>query len=387
MCIRDRITPEEVHDEIFITQPGSSIATSLSIGESKPKHVGILDIRKNQFKLNPVALETVRPFVIDDVSLEDAEIDSSNEEAVVTFLRAKVDEMIRLAMAGVGPRTPKEPLIRLRVDYTGFKSVNPQRFGQAYVGKVANPSTILLFRRKRNFAPRAKGLTDEQLLLVATRPEPLDDTNMEDLVTSFLGVDDQLEILPEHEFNLALKNYVEKEENGAFEEFVRTTLVTTQSELLKDESTADAESIATRVNELTKAKREKFQSQDGGSSVPSVKPVADIAAAPPPKKKAKAKKTPKAKPTKKTKTPVTTRPRTRKKAPTKNVVKKEPKFQSLDITVVENKNKRKRSDESQNGSPAKKKKKKAVDVAATVFGAPSSQNVRHLLLLFCKAHC
>ena len=39
------------------------------------------------------------------------------------------------------------PLIRLRVDYTGFSTINTQRFGQTYVGRVANPHDMLLFTK------------------------------------------------------------------------------------------------------------------------------------------------------------------------------------------------------------------------------------------------
>lgn len=35
------------------------------------------------------------------------------------------------------------PVIRLRVNYTGYSTINAQRFGQKYVGKVANPHDVL----------------------------------------------------------------------------------------------------------------------------------------------------------------------------------------------------------------------------------------------------
>jgi len=38
--------------------------------------------------------------------------------------------------------------VRLRVDYSGYSTCNPQRFGQRFVDRVANPSDILLFTRK-----------------------------------------------------------------------------------------------------------------------------------------------------------------------------------------------------------------------------------------------
>ena len=54
-----------------ITQPGSSVATSLTAGEARRKKVGILDIRGQQFRLVPVPLSSVRAFAVGDVNLGD----------------------------------------------------------------------------------------------------------------------------------------------------------------------------------------------------------------------------------------------------------------------------------------------------------------------------
>jgi double-strand break repair protein MRE11 len=55
------ITPQESLVGTFrITQPGSSVATSLSAGEAEPKHVGILDIRDQVFRVRPIPLTQVR---------------------------------------------------------------------------------------------------------------------------------------------------------------------------------------------------------------------------------------------------------------------------------------------------------------------------------------
>jgi hypothetical protein len=49
--------------------------------------------------------------------------------------------------AGQEQSPPKLPLIRLRVDYTGFSTVHTLRFGQKFVNRVANPSDILLWAK------------------------------------------------------------------------------------------------------------------------------------------------------------------------------------------------------------------------------------------------
>lgn len=54
------------------------------------------------------------------------------------------------------PDAPLLPLIRLRVDYTGFSTINAQRFGQQFVGKVANPHDLLLFQKAPTRKPKAR---------------------------------------------------------------------------------------------------------------------------------------------------------------------------------------------------------------------------------------
>ena len=66
-------------------------------------------------------------------------------------------------------------LAPLQVDYSGFSTINTQRFGQKFVGKVANPNDILLWHKAA--ARRAKRDGEEEGALGAhelTRPEALD---------------------------------------------------------------------------------------------------------------------------------------------------------------------------------------------------------------------
>lgn len=45
------------------------MATSLSVGESVQKQVGILYVKGTKFTIRPIPLKTVRPFVFDAVNL------------------------------------------------------------------------------------------------------------------------------------------------------------------------------------------------------------------------------------------------------------------------------------------------------------------------------
>lgn len=50
------------------------MATSLCEGEAKEKFVGLLHIVDKKFKLVPLKLKTVRPFVFETITLSDCEI-------------------------------------------------------------------------------------------------------------------------------------------------------------------------------------------------------------------------------------------------------------------------------------------------------------------------
>jgi double-strand break repair protein MRE11 len=84
------------------------------------------------------------------------------------------------------------PLVRLRVDYTGFGTINSQRFGQKFVGKVANAHDMLLWAKApaRRVKPEASGVADGGLEadgeaaagglgLSGLRPEQLDQVRSE----------------------------------------------------------------------------------------------------------------------------------------------------------------------------------------------------------------
>ena len=72
---------------------------------------------------------------------------------VTAVIERKVEQMIKdtAQRSGAGQDEASTgrmlPLIRLRVDYTGFSTINAQRFGQRFVGKVANPHDLLLFQK------------------------------------------------------------------------------------------------------------------------------------------------------------------------------------------------------------------------------------------------
>ena len=157
---------ESVEGQYFVLQPGSSVATSLSGGESVEKKVVIMEIMGDQYRTVPIPLRTVRPFVISDVKLSD-DLDplDANPQQIEDYLTEKINEIITSIKRDpkyANADRPELPLVRLRVEYTGFPRItNINKFGQRFIGKVANPEELLLFSKQKVVA--SKGQTSDNM--------------------------------------------------------------------------------------------------------------------------------------------------------------------------------------------------------------------------------
>ena len=60
------------------------MAVDLTEAEAKSKHVALLQLRGDQWKMEPIPLQTVRPFLVKEIILEDhdEEHDLNSEEGL-----------------------------------------------------------------------------------------------------------------------------------------------------------------------------------------------------------------------------------------------------------------------------------------------------------------
>eukprot|EP00899_Mesostigma_viride_P021826 jgi/Mesvir1/29645/Mv21489-RA.2 len=270
-----RVEPEPSSEnacDFVITQPGSSVATSLIEGEAKRKHVLLLKVKGLDYQTRNIPLETVRPFEHESIVLADLPelaaptggtgtgggrardvLSKAVEDKVSRALEEKVEAMIERATAGA--KTDDLPLIRLRVDYTGFSTINPQQFGQKFVGKVANPFEILLFS-KQKLAP-TRGATHGAMPLDGLRPEALDQESIEHLIGDMLGRSAGLSLLEENDLGAALHEFVNKDERSAIQKLVTDTLDKAQKLIQQERNIreeADVEQFFTQEQKCRPAK-------------------------------------------------------------------------------------------------------------------------------------
>ncbi|XP_073100459.1 double-strand break repair protein MRE11 isoform X3 [Elaeis guineensis] len=222
------IDPQEVPGMGFhITQPGSSVATSLIDGEAKPKHVLLLEIKGSQYRPTKIPLKSVRPFEYAEVVLKDEpDIDPNDQASVLEHLDKIVRNLIEKSRkASVSRSELKLPLVRIKVDYSGFSTINPQRFGQKYVGKVANPQDILIFTKAAKKRQSVEDKIDDSERL---RPEELNQQNIEALVAEN---NLKMEILPVNDLDIALHDFVNKDDKMAFYSCLQYNLDETRNKL------------------------------------------------------------------------------------------------------------------------------------------------------------
>ena len=268
-----KIDPVPSTSGYHITQPGSSVATSLVESEAAEKHVGILSILGTNFKIEKTPLQSVRPFVHEIIKLSDFEelkdlngqthtIDIKVHDILTKYVyeaieNAHIEFDTKNGYQGLS-RDEKGrvlPLIRLKVERSALKegdkdfpNLNVQRFGNQFAGKVANPSSLLKFYKTK------KGTGKKN-----TRRR--EGENVNDLFPALNGDDDdkgirgadmsnrivmelekrntKLELLPEPALNDALNKYVVKEEAQALRQFVNNTIRKTQKALKRRNNMGD----------------------------------------------------------------------------------------------------------------------------------------------------
>ncbi|CAI0376121.1 unnamed protein product [Linum tenue] len=247
------VDPQEVPGMGFhITQPGSSVATSLIDGESKPKHVLLLEIKGNQYRPTKIPLTSVRPFEYTEIVLkEETDISPNDQNSILEHLDKVVSNLIDKSRRNATSRSElKLPLVRVKVDYSGFMTINPQRFGQKYVGKVANPQDILIFSKASKKGRNESVISDAERL----RPEELNQQNIEALVAES---NLKMEILPVNDLDVALHNFVNKDDKMAFYTCVQHNIQETRSKLAKDTDGAkfEEDDLILKVGECLEARK------------------------------------------------------------------------------------------------------------------------------------
>eukprot|EP00931_Biecheleriopsis_adriatica_P068125 TRINITY_DN42154_c0_g1_i1.p1 TRINITY_DN42154_c0_g1~~TRINITY_DN42154_c0_g1_i1.p1 ORF type:complete len:742 (-),score=142.44 TRINITY_DN42154_c0_g1_i1:75-2300(-) len=268
---------ESLRGEFYVVQPGSSVATSLTPGETGLKHVAVIDLRRGVFRCNPVPLWTVRPLVMRDMVLSETGLLKTDTQAIWNALTSEVDSMIAQgeeevqrrrreleARGRAGPRAlevPRIPLVRLRVEHSGYETISGQTFGQQFSGRIANPDEVLLFHRRSGGAGGAvasrkvQGIGD--ILEIEEGPVGSDDgSKIQDIIYKYIDGEQNLQILSEPDLNDAVQSFVHRAEPCAIEKFVKQAVESTNEAVLKESRAVGEEEIRVQIQDRAESLRQ-----------------------------------------------------------------------------------------------------------------------------------
>ncbi|CAK7897529.1 double-strand break repair protein Mre11p [[Candida] anglica] len=244
-------------------QPGSSVATSLCEGEAKEKCVFVLNVKGGDYSLETIPLKTVRPFVMEEVSLKAEGIlpGPASKEDIISFLTERIEELIERANKMWIESNREEddeddeddeeedveedktkskaplPLIRLRVEYSGGYEVgNPQRFSNRFVGKVANTNDVVQFYKKRSggtTSSTGKGATVKYDEKLSEELETISaEVKVQQLMNEFLQ-QTELSLLPEDGLNNAVATFLNQEDKTILKKYIDKEMAS-ETQLLLD---------------------------------------------------------------------------------------------------------------------------------------------------------
>ncbi|WFD29282.1 meiotic recombination [Malassezia sp. CBS 17886] len=223
-----RIEPESVAEkDYYISQPGSTVATSLSPGEAVPKSVALVHVHGQDFKVDPIPLRTPRPFVMKDIVLS-AE---ATAHQVDLGDRVAVSGLLRRQRSSSPPSQTRLPLVRLRVAYDDQIALgNIARFGQQFAGQVANPSDVLQLQLRRGRRDRRE--TNPARFDPAMAPaEKLDRVQLSSLVMDNVRMQ-SFDLLDANQLQQSVLQYVEKDDRYAVESFLDKSLRSLEAQIV-----------------------------------------------------------------------------------------------------------------------------------------------------------
>ncbi|KAJ6664935.1 hypothetical protein lerEdw1_005907 [Lerista edwardsae] len=241
-----KIAPTRNEQQLFyVSQPGSSVVTSLSPGEAAKKHVGLLRIKGKKMNMQQIPLRTVRPFYIEDIVLADhQDIFNPDNPKVTQAIQAFCME---------------------KVDYSGgFEPFSIVRFSQKYMDRIANPKDIIHFSRHRE--QKEKNEDEINFGKLVRKPASEGTTlRVEDLVKQYFQTAEkkvQLSLLTERGMGEAVQEFVDKEEKDAIEELVKYQLEKTQRFLKERHTDAEEAKIDEEVQRFRESRKKNVEEED-----------------------------------------------------------------------------------------------------------------------------
>jgi double-strand break repair protein MRE11 len=159
-CFTEPIYNSEMGFHVY--QPGSSVVTSLIQAESKSKSIGLLEVHLDKFRIIPLKLETVRPFIYQQFELRNYAYRLHVSEDVEKLIEEKIEEMLIEASNSRKNQNPSQmiedneqinqiqtlPILRMKIEFSGYQMTRTNFIVSKFSGRIANPNDVIQFYKK-----------------------------------------------------------------------------------------------------------------------------------------------------------------------------------------------------------------------------------------------
>ncbi|XP_044727470.1 double-strand break repair protein MRE11 [Chrysoperla carnea] len=252
-------------NDVHISQPGSSVATSLSQEEAGRKYVGLLTINRKNFKFQKIPLKTVRPFIFQNSYLDDFEFDTDSKKTlslqVEEYIKEEIDRLIIKSKEYLTghPKQPTLPLVRIRVEYRNEDEMfNPIRVGLNYAEKVANPSDLIILRK----AFTTSSIKNDIKFSMKDMEKTIESRVESKVEEYFMETNEKrkMTVLSVNGMCQALRAYIDKNDNDAIELLVNHQIEKTLN--LMKETDVEVAEIDNKLTEVTKKRMEEQLEQE-----------------------------------------------------------------------------------------------------------------------------
>jgi double-strand break repair protein MRE11 len=187
----ESFTEPHYNDEVgfHVYQPGSSVVTSLIQAESKQKHIGLLEVFQDKFRVIPIKLQTVRPFVYQQFELKNYAGSINTNEDIEKVIEERIEDMLKEAKEQY-PTSPMIPILRMKVEFSGYMMIRTNFIVSKYGGKIANLNDVIQFYKKGDiFRIKRNPHNDCEIEMenVSTNINLEDEMNEDDEVRKFIN--------------------------------------------------------------------------------------------------------------------------------------------------------------------------------------------------------
>lgn len=117
----------------------------------------MLSVHKTMFKIQAIRLNDIRPFVFDHVELSKSQtengisLDPRNMTQIEDFLIRRIERILQQQDFSKKRPELRLPLVRLKIENTGFPVIKSKRVTDHFLNKIANPMDFLQFYKKSGF--------------------------------------------------------------------------------------------------------------------------------------------------------------------------------------------------------------------------------------------